>query len=85
MLRASNWCTAYSGSLVKQATGAYTILEVDSSATDEQVKRAYRKMAGKFHPDKVSHLGDDYGKLAEEKFKAVNEAYEKIKKERGMK
>ena len=69
---------------VQQATGAYTILEVDSSATDEQVKRAYRKMAGKFHPDKVAHLGDDFGKLAEEKFKALNDAYEKIKSERNL-
>lgn len=69
---------------VKQTTGAYTILEIDTSATDEEVKRAYRKMAGKYHPDKVAHLGDDFGKLAEEKFKAVNEAYEQIKRERNV-
>ena len=42
-------------------------------------------MANKYHPDKVSHLGDDFQKLAEDKFKAVNDAYQSIKKERGIK
>lgn len=63
---------------------AYRILEVERSATDEEVKKAYRKMAVKYHPDKVSHLGEDYRKNAEEKIKAVNEAYDKIKKERNL-
>lgn len=62
----------------------YRILEVDKSATDNEVKKAYRKMATKYHPDKVAHLGDDMQKLAEEKFKAVNDAYQQIKKDRGM-
>ncbi|MDP6339919.1 MAG: TerB family tellurite resistance protein [Candidatus Marinimicrobia bacterium] len=63
----------------------YTILEVDPSTTDTEVKKAYRKMATKYHPDKVAHLGEDLKNLAEEKFKAVNDAYQNIKKERGMK
>jgi DnaJ like chaperone protein len=48
------------------------------------VKKAYRKMANKYHPDKVAHLGDELQKLAEDKFKAVNDAYHQIKKDRGM-
>jgi len=63
---------------------AYKILEVSSSATDEEVKKAYRKMALRFHPDKVSHLGNEFQKAANEKFAKVNEAYSKIKKERGF-
>jgi len=63
---------------------AYQILEVERTATDEEIKKAYRKMAVQFHPDKVHHLGEEYQKDAQEKFKKINEAYEKIKKERGM-
>ena len=62
----------------------YRILEIDPSATDEEVKKAYRKMAVKYHPDKVATLGEDVQKAAEEKFKAVNQAYEAICKERGI-
>lgn len=62
----------------------YKILEIDSSATDEQVKKAYRKLAVKYHPDKVATLGEDIQKAAEEKFKAVSQAYEAICKERGI-
>ena len=60
------------------------MLEIEKSATDSEVKKAYRKMASKYHPDKVNHLGDDLKHLAEEKFKAMNDAYQSIKKERGM-
>ncbi|KPK85383.1 MAG: molecular chaperone DnaJ [Bacteroides sp. SM23_62_1] len=63
---------------------AYKILEIDKNTTDEEVKKAYRKMAVRYHPDKVSYLGDEFKKVANEKFQKVNEAYEKIKKERGM-
>jgi len=62
----------------------YRILEIESNATDEDVKKAYRKMAIKYHPDKVATLGEDVQKAAEEKFKAVNQAYEAICKERGI-
>ncbi|MFW6043857.1 MAG: TerB family tellurite resistance protein [Marinilabiliaceae bacterium] len=64
---------------------AYKILEISPSASDEEVKKAYRKMAVRFHPDKVSHLGAEFQKSANEKFAKVNEAYEKIRKERGLK
>lgn len=62
----------------------YKILEVSPDATDDEVKKAYRKAAIKHHPDKVSHLGEEVRKAAEEKFSKVNEAYERIKKSRGM-
>lgn len=62
----------------------YRILEIDPSATNDEVKKAYRKMAVKYHPDKVATLGEDVQKAAEVKFKAVAQAYEAICKERGM-
>ena len=69
---------------VKDATSAYKVLEITPDATDEEVKKAYKKMAVKHHPDKVSHLGEDVRRQAEEKFKEINAAYEQIKKERGL-
>jgi DnaJ like chaperone protein len=69
---------------VPETDSSYKILEIERTASDDEVKKAYRRMAMKYHPDKVSHLGEDYRKSADEKFKKVNEAYEKIKKERNM-
>lgn len=69
---------------VKDKAAAYKILEIDATVTDDEVKKAYRKMAVKYHPDKVHHLGPDFRKDAEEKFKKINEAYELIKKQRGI-
>ena len=63
---------------------AYKILEINRNASDEEVKRAYKRLAVKHHPDKVASLGADVQKAAEQKFKAISEAYEKIKKERGI-
>lgn len=62
----------------------YRVLEITPDATDEEVKKAYRKMAVKYHPDKVATLGEDVQKAAEEKFKAVSQAYEAICRERGI-
>ncbi|GAB4154284.1 MAG: TerB family tellurite resistance protein [Winogradskyella sp.] len=64
---------------------AYKILEVDKTASDDAVKSAYRKMAKKYHPDRVGHLGKEHQEGAEEKFRQVQEAYEHIQKERGFK
>ena len=69
---------------IPETNSAYKILEIEPTATNEELKKAYRKMAIKYHPDKVSHLGEDFRKTADEKFKKVNEAYEKIKKERNI-
>ena len=60
----------------------YKILEIDRSASNNDVKKAYRRMAMKYHPDKVSTLGDEVQNAAKEKFQKVNQAYENIKKER---
>ena len=67
---------------IKDIESDYKILEIPKSSTDEQVKKAYRKMAIKYHPDKVSHLGEEVKNLAEEKFKMVNQAYSNIKNSR---
>jgi DnaJ like chaperone protein len=63
---------------------AYKILEIDKSSSDDEIKKAYRRMANKYHPDKVAYLGDDIRKAAGEKFRKVKDAYDKIKKERGI-
>jgi DnaJ like chaperone protein len=68
----------------KDTESMYKILEISSDASDEDVKKAYRKMAVKYHPDKVSTLGDDIQNAAKEKFQQLNNAYEEIKKQRGM-
>jgi DnaJ like chaperone protein len=64
---------------------AYQILEVGPEASDEEIKKAYRRMAMKYHPDKVAQLGEEVQKAATEKFKKVQEAYERIQQQRGMK
>lgn len=63
---------------------AYQILEVPSTATDNEVKKAYRRMAVKYHPDKVSHLGEEHQQMANEKFQRLTEAYDQVKRERGI-
>lgn len=65
-------------------TSPYTILEIESSATDEEVKKAYRKLARKYHPDRVANLGPAQVQSAEEHFKKMKSAYEQVKKSRGM-
>ncbi len=67
---------------VPNTEGDYKILEIEPTASNEELKKAYRRMAMKYHPDKVGNLGDDFQKAANEKFQKVNQAYENIKKER---
>ena len=69
---------------VKNTNSYYQILEIDRSASDLEIKKAYRSMAARFHPDKVQHLGPEFQKMAEDKFKAINDAYQQIKTERGI-
>ena len=69
---------------VRSADTAYTILEIERSASDEAVKKAYRTMAKKYHPDRVNTQDEAIRRGAEEKFKEVQKAYEAIQKERGL-
>jgi DnaJ like chaperone protein len=69
---------------IEEIDWAYKVLEIEKNADNDAIKKAYRRMAMKYHPDKVSYLGEDIRKSATEKFKKVNEAYEKIKRERGL-
>lgn len=62
----------------------YRVLEVSPHASDDEVRRAYRRMSMKHHPDKVAHLGPEFQKTATEKFQRVNAAYAAIRKSRGM-
>ena len=68
----------------KDTNWAYTALEIMPSATDEEVKKAYRRMAMKYHPDKVANAGEEIRQQATEKFRGINEAYEHIKQQRGL-
>ncbi len=67
---------------IRNVNADYKILEIEPSASNEELKKAYRRMAMKYHPDKVIHLGEDFQKAAREKFQMVNKAYENIKRER---
>ena len=58
---------------------------IDDSATESEIKKAYRKLAIKYHPDKVAQLGEDFQKGAKEKFQKVQDSYEKIKEVKGIK
>ena len=69
---------------VEQLDNAYKILEVQKNDPIDVIKRSYRDMAKKHHPDKVQHLGEAYVKASQEKFQKIQKAYEKIKTERGF-
>ena len=63
----------------------YDVLNLKKTASETEIKKAYRKFAVEYHPDKVMNLGEEYQKAAKEKFQKVQEAYEQIKLERGIK
>lgn len=70
---------------ISASDATYKILEIDANVSDDELKKAYRRMAMKYHPDKVAHLGEDFKAVAQEKFRKVKDAYDSIKKERGLK
>lgn len=61
-------------------TGFYAVLGLEPGADMEAIKKAYRQLSMKYHPDKVSHLGDEFRSVAEEKMKEINQAYDYFKK-----
>ncbi len=69
---------------IKDTDNAFKILGIPSDISNEEIKKAYRKMAFKYHPDRVAHLGEDVQKSAKEKFQQINNAYEEIRKQRNM-
>lgn len=69
---------------VRSTDQAYGILNIRPDDDSEVIKKAYRELATKYHPDKVANLGPEIQKLAEEKFKSINDAYQTIRKERGF-
>ena len=69
---------------IKSTDNSYKILEIEKTATDDEVKKAYRRMAKKYHPDKVVTENEAIKRGAEEKFKQVQKAYEQIQRERGI-
>lgn len=56
----------------------YKLLGVERGASPEEIKRAYRKLANKYHPDRLTHLGDDFRELAEKRFKEIQKAYREV-------
>ena len=71
-----------SGSEFQETRGPkdpYEVLNISRNASSEEIKNAYRQLANKYHPDKVLHLGEEFRKLAEQRFKEIEEAYRELK------
>ena len=56
----------------------YKVLNIPADASDEDIKKAYKELAGKYHPDKVQHLGDEFKEIAEKRFKEIQNAYQEL-------
>jgi DnaJ like chaperone protein len=76
--------TSLKNMFIPSSDWAYSVLEIPPKSTIDVIKKAYRQLALKNHPDKVAYLGEEIRKKAQEKFQKINEAYEAIKKERGI-
>tara|TARA_B100000902_G_C27155628_1_gene836013 strand:- start:133 stop:834 length:702 start_codon:yes stop_codon:yes gene_type:complete len=68
----------------KNINNAYEILGIDNDATDDEIKKAYRRIVKKYHPDKLKDVSQDVIKMAKEKFQSVKDAYDQIRKIRGF-
>ena len=67
-----------SSTSVNQPKDPYEVLQISRDASQEKIKAAYKELAGKYHPDKVLHLGEEFQSLAEDRFKEIQEAYQKL-------
>ena len=67
-----------------EADAAYKILEIEKEASNDEIKKAYRRMAKKFHPDRVQDIGEEHLNAAKEKFQSIQNAYETLKQERNF-
>lgn len=56
----------------------YSVLGISKGASPEEIKQAYRKLANQYHPDKVSHMGEEFRDLAEKRFKEIQSAYQAL-------
>lgn len=75
---------AIRGEFLGDENRAFQILGLDSNASNDKIRKAYKEMAIKYHPDKVSHLGEEFQQLATEKFRKINDSYQEIRKQRGF-
>ena len=71
-----------SGAETTELPNPYRVLQVPQDASADEITRAYRKLAAKYHPDKVAHLGEEFRDLAESRFKEIQAAYDQLKQDR---
>ena len=70
--------TKYDFKTENSSNNPYKILGISKGSSLEEIKKAYRLLSNKYHPDKVTHLGEEFKKLAEIRFKDIQEAYQKL-------
>ena len=61
----------------------YEVLQISKGASREEIRTAYKQLAGKYHPDKVLHLGEEFQHLAEARFKEIQAAYQELSADDG--
>ena len=59
----------------------YSTLGIDNKATKEEIRKAYKELVNRYHPDKVQHLGEEFRQLAEKRFKEIQQAYQHLTKD----
>ena len=68
----------------KNIDNAYDVLGLSKDASDDEVKKSYRRVIKKYHPDKLKDVSQEVVEMAKEKFQSVKNAYDRIRKERGF-